>query len=513
MQPFSAQFPMPNNILLEQSAPWARLLKIGEAQRSATRASLAPRRVITGHACYDYSYQGLEDGTLSTLMDLASALRVEEQRDALFSGAIINRSENRPALHTALRRNTPFSLLIGSEDVGESVAKTRARMRDISTEVQKSASITDIVHIGIGGSELGPRLVYNALKDSYPGAKTLRFVANIDPLALERALHGLDPRHTLVLVVSKTFGTLETLANARRAKDWLGKFTNHLFALTGNTKAAQDFGIADQNILPIPEWVGGRYSVWSAAGFCLSLTFGHNVFEDLLHGATLADAHFCTAPPEQNIPVLMALITLWNRSVLGRGALAILPYDERLADFPAYFRQMEMESNGKGVGQDGRALTCASAPVVFGDVGTNGQHAFYQMLHQGQDIIPAEFILCAKVPGDAKARTALHANALAQAEALWVGESHPSALHKHCPGGRPSSILILPDLSPLTAGYLLALHEHRVFVEGALWGINSFDQWGVELGKKRAQAIMEEKNGRSSLTKSLLGIIENFDAH
>jgi glucose-6-phosphate isomerase len=374
------------------------------------------------------------------------------------------------------------------------------------------------VHVGIGGSDLGPRLVWEALKP-LDAPVTLRFAANVDGSDIAAALHGLEPAETLVVAVSKTFTTQETMANALAARDWLRGALGpggdaHLVAVSANPEAVAAFGVSPERLFAFRDWVGGRFSVWSAVGLSCVIGLGPEAFEAFLDGAAAMDAHFLSAPFAANAPVLLALAQVFNRDGLGRGARAVIPYSRRLRLLPAFLQQLEMESNGKRVGMDGRPVARATAPVVFGEPGTNGQHAFFQMLHQGTDVVPLEFIGVAhNDEGPPGAHAKLLSNLLAQAEALMVGRSEADvraelkgkgvsaadievlAPQRAFPGDRPSSLIMMDQLTPQALGALIALYEHKVLVEGVLWGVNSFDQWGVELGKVMAGRILPELEG------------------
>ncbi len=378
-----------------------------------------------------------------------------------------------------------------------------------------------VVHIGIGGSDLGPRLVWEALRPLDEPFQ-LRFAGNVDGFEIAQALHGLDPAETLVIAVSKTFTTQETLANAEAARDWLRaalgpEADRHLVAVSANPDAARAFGVAAERVFAFSDWVGGRYSVWSAVGLSCAIGLGWDAFAGFLAGGAAMDAHFTSAPLDRNAPALLALAHLYNRDGLGRGARAVIPYAQRLRLLPAFLQQLEMESNGKRVGWDGKPARHSTSSVVFGEPGTSGQHAFFQQLHQGTDIVPVDFIAVTRADdGPAGAQTKLLANALAQAEALMVGRPEaevreelkakgldPAAIdvlapQRTFPGDRPSVTILMDRLTPERLGALIALYEHKVFVEGVIWGINSFDQWGVELGKAMANRILPELEGAAA---------------
>ncbi|MGQ0510504.1 MAG: glucose-6-phosphate isomerase [Betaproteobacteria bacterium] len=417
----------------------------------------------------DYSRQRLGGLTIGLLAQLLEERGFDQWRAALLEGAIVNLTENRAAWHTALR---------AGETAPDEVKAALAAMEKIGAGLP---GIRRVVNLGIGGSDFGPRLAYGALRAQR--IREARFVASPDPAALAGALEGAEPDSTLFVVVSKTFTTAETLANAEAAKRWGAK---HFIAVSNNTDAARRFGAAE--VLPMPEWVGGRYSLWSTAGFAAFAALGAERFGELLAGARDMDWHFASAPPQKNLPVLMALIGAWNVNFLDCGTHAVLPYAHALRLLPAHLQQLEMESNGKRVDHRGNELAYATAPVVWGAEGTPSQHSFHQLLHQGTQIVPADFI-------DPGVSALLSANARAQADALALGTADPSLPpHRQYPGNRPSSILSMPGLGARSLGALLAAWEHKVFTQGVLWNVNSFDQWGVELGKKLANDLL--KGGR-----------------
>jgi glucose-6-phosphate isomerase len=469
----------------------------------------------------DLSKQPWSAAGLEAALDLARAAGVEAAREALFAGEAVNASEGRAALHMALRAKPGAAFAAQGQPVSRDVEAGRAAIAAFATAVRSGEirgatgkPFAAVVHIGIGGSDLGPRLVWEALRPLLPPI-SLRFAANVDGAEIAAALAGLDPATTLVIAASKTFTTLETLANLEAARAWLGGATGaQVVAVTANAEAARASGIAEDRIFAFTDWVGGRYSVWSAVGLCCAIGLGWEAFEALLAGAEAMDAHFRAAPLDRNAPVLLAAAHVFNRNGLGRPARAVIPYAKRLALLPAYLQQLEMESNGKRVTAAGEPVSRATATVVFGDAGTNAQHAFFQFLHQGTDIVPVDFIAVAAADeGPPGAQARLNANAVAQAEALMIGRPESEVRHelaaKGLPthevetlapqraflGDRPSSFILLPRLNPGSLGALLALYEHKTFVEGVLWGINSFDQWGVELGKTLAARVLAEFEG------------------
>lgn len=436
---------------------------------------------------FDYSRHRVTDKTVALLTKLAQACDVEGWRRKMFSGEALNNSENRAVLHVALRGSTDKTLTVDGESVSGFVEDVLQKIQKTSDRIRRDKKITDVVNIGIGGSDLGTRMVYRALEPMADGPH-LHFVANVDSAAIDGVLKTLQPETTLFVVVSKSFTTLETLANAQAAKAWLGRNSveDHFLAVSDNVKDAKAFGIAPDNIFPLRKWIGGRYSIWSAVGLPVAIAFGFENFKKFLNGARDMDQHFLGSPLDKNMPVLMALLGIWYRNFFDCRAHAILPYAENLEHLPAWMQQLDMESNGKSVSRDGIALNYATSPVIFGEPGTNGQHAFFQALHQGTDIIPADFILNA-----VSKPVALNANALAQAQGLMEGRDNPGQPHRHYPGNRPSSVLVLDRLDAYHLGLLMALYEHKIFVQGVIWNINSFDQWGVELGKVLSNDIAQ----------------------
>jgi len=441
----------------------------------------------------DLSKQPWDRAAFDAALALAKACDVEAARARLFAGEAVNVTEGRAVLHPALRAPDGADFKAKGQPVSREVEAGRAKMRDFVAEV-RAGPIRTVLHIGIGGSDLGPRLVWEALKPLTPKID-LRFVANVDGAEFAQATAGLDPATTLVIVVSKTFTTQETMANARAAREWLGG-KGQFAAVSANVVEAVKFGVPENRVFAFWDWVGGRYSVWSAVGLSCAIALGWEAFEGFLAGAAAMDAHFTSTPLEKNAPVLLALAHVLNRNGLGRPNRAVVPYAQRLRLLPAFLQQLEMESNGKSVDLDGAPVARATAASVFGDAGTNGQHAFFQLLHQGTDIIPVDFIAVAKTDeGPAGMHEMLLANCLAQAEALMVGQPKAAEPYRVFGGNRPSNMILLDRLTPQTLGALIALYEHKTFVEGVLWHINSFDQFGVELGKKLATGILAELTG------------------
>lgn len=477
---------------------------------------------------FDYSKNKITDETVTLLLDLAQAQKVEDWRDQMFQGAAINITEKRAVLHTALRRPKDDSVMVDDEDIMPFIHDVLARMRDFSEEVRNGSwkghtgkPLTDIVNIGIGGSDLGPYMVCEALRPYTPPHIHMHFVSNVDGTHLCETLKRLNPETTLFIIASKTFTTQETMANARAAKAWLIEnlgepscVSRHVCALSTNMAAATDFGIDENNIFPFRDWVGGRYSLWSAIGLSICMATGFDNFRKLLDGAQRMDEHFRTAPLNRNIPVLMAMIGIWYRNFWDAASYAVLPYDQYLHRFPAFLQQMDMESNGKSVDRDNAPITdYQTGPVLFGEPGTNGQHAFYQLIHQGTDLIPCDFIGAKKSHNPLGNQHALLLNnMLAQSQALMLGRTLEEAggnPHRVFSGNRPSNTIVLDEVSPFTLGMLIALYEHKVFVQGIVWNINSFDQFGVELGKELAGKL-EKEDGQmfDSSTQGLLNSLK-----
>ncbi|NUP04652.1 MAG: glucose-6-phosphate isomerase [Polyangiaceae bacterium] len=491
----------------------------------------------------DYSKQRADASTIALLCALARDAGLETHRDRMFAGERINTTENRPVLHVALRNRSGRAIMVDGEDVMPLVNRALEHMRTASDAVRSGAHrgytghrIEDVVNIGIGGSDLGPLMVTEALKPYGNGGPRVHFVSNVDGTHMAETLRGLDPTRTLFLVASKTFTTQETLENAKTARAWfLERAKNekhvakHFFALSTNTKEVSAFGIAPENMFVFWDWVGGRYSLWSSIGLSIAMAVGFDRFEELLEGAHVIDEHFRTAPLEKNVPALLGLLGIWNASFWGSACHAVLPYDQYLHRLPAYLQQADMESNGKGLRADGGPVGCDTGPVLFGEPGTNGQHAFYQLIHQGTRVIPCDFLIAAQSHNPlGRHQELLLANVLAQAEALMRGKTVAEARaeleasgakgdldllarHKSFSGSRPSTLFLYDRLDPRTLGAIIALYEHRVFVMGSIWGINSFDQWGVELGKQLANKILPElasgaaKGAHDGSTSGLIG--------
>ncbi|VWX58109.1 Glucose-6-phosphate isomerase [Burkholderiales bacterium 8X] len=428
----------------------------------------------------------------SMLLDLARECGLEAHRDAMFAGEHINATEDRAVLHTLLRTPADAEVPAALQPALRDVHATLDAMLAYAEAVRADHTITDVVNIGIGGSDLGPQMVVRALAPYVAPGKRFHFVSNVDGHELDGVLRDLAPEHTLFIVASKTFTTAETMTNARSAKQWFERsgsvdVARHFAALTTNVEAAKAFGI--DTTFGFWDWVGGRYSLWSAIGLSIALAIGADGFRALLAGAHEMDEHFRTAPLDQNLPVRLALLDVWYRNFHGFSSRGIAPYHSALQRLPAYLQQLEMESNGKQVDVAGSTLGFGTSPVLWGEPGTNGQHAYFQMLHQGTDVVPLEFIAVRDPSHQLDGHHAkLLANALAQAQALMVGQADAGG-HRNFPGNRPSSFFVFDQLTPAALGAFIALYEHRVFTSGALWGINSFDQWGVELGKVLAKDL------------------------
>ncbi|MCE0506490.1 glucose-6-phosphate isomerase [Roseivivax sp. GX 12232] len=486
---------------------------------------------------FDYSKTQLDEQIRAALLTLARERGLEARREAMFTGHPINETEGRAVLHTALRNLDGGPVHVDGEDVMPEVRETLSRMEGLAAEIRAS-DVTDVVNIGIGGSDLGPAMAYKALGPYCDGPRC-HFVSNVDGADIADTLRGLDPETTLFIVASKTFTTIETMTNARTARAWLmdrevspeGRFV----ALSSNQEKAAEWGIPPERTFGFADWVGGRYSMWGPIGLSLMIAMGGEAFRAFLRGGQEVDRHFEAAELHENLPVLLALVGIWHNQVLGHATRAVLPYDDRLARLPAYFQQLEMESNGKRVAMDGSDLPFDSGPVVWGEPGTNGQHAFYQLIHQGTRVIPCEFLLAAR--GHEQDLRHHHdlliANCLAQSEALMRGrdleeargkvagqfegaELERQARHRVFPGNRPSVTLVYPQLTPEVLGKIVALYEHRVFVEGVILGINSFDQWGVELGKELANSLgpvvtgEADASGKDGSTRQLVDFVHLY---
>jgi glucose-6-phosphate isomerase len=502
-------------------------------------------RITVDGMMLDYAKNRVTDETLSLLVDLAYQQNLEEMRDAMYRGERINITEDRAVLHVALRNRVDRPILVDGQDVMPGVHEVLARMyafchkvRDGEWRGYDGQAITDIVNIGIGGSDLGPVMVTQALTPWHHPHLAAHFVSNVDGTHIAEVLRRVDPATTLFIIASKTFTTQETLANAHTARDWFlanggsaDDVAKHFVAVSTNATEVAKFGIDTDNMFGFWDWVGGRYSLWSSIGLPIALMVGPEKFGELLAGAHAMDEHFRTAPLAKNMPVIMGLLGVWYGNFFGAAAHAVLPYDQYLARLPAYLQQLDMESNGKSVDRQGNSVDYATGPIIFGEPGTNGQHAFYQLIHQGTHLIPCDFI----APIQSQNPTGRHhamllSNTLAQTEALMrgknadevraelskEGKSGPAldALlpHKIFTGNRPTNTILVDQLDPYRLGMLVALYEHKVFVQGVIWNINSFDQWGVELGKQLAKVILPELEGEApkphdASTAGLIGVV------
>ena len=497
---------------------------------------------------FDYSKNRITGKTIRLLLALAGEAQLREWIGRMFSGEKINVTEQRAVLHTALRNRSGGPVIVDGKDVMPAVNRELSKMRDLVRRVREGdwrgytgKPITDVVNIGIGGSDLGPVMASEALRPYWKKGLTAHFVSNVDGTHLAETLKRVSADTTLFCVASKTFTTLETITNARSARTWLvqafgtdASVSRHFVAMSTNAEAVAAFGIDVRNMFEFWDWVGGRYSLWSVIGLPIALAIGMENFEALLAGAHDIDEHFRNAPPEANIPVIMGLLGIWYHNFFGAETHAILPYDQYLHRFAAYLQQADMESNGKSVDRDGRSvLDYTTGPVVWGEPGTNGQHAFYQLIHQGTRLIPADFLAPAQSQNPlGNHHRILLANFFAQTEALMRGKTAEEARieleragldrdaierllpHKVFPGNRPTNSLIFRKLDPRTLGRLVALYEHKIFVQGIIWNVNSFDQWGVELGKQLAQTILLELDGEASVAahdSSTNGLINYFN--
>ncbi len=505
---------------ISQTEIWRRLADHATAIEGATLAQLfaddpgraASLTVEAAGLHVDFSKNRMTVETRDLLVELAATADVAGRRDAMFAGARINTTEDRSVLHTALRRPKGDSLIVEGVDVVADVHRVLDKMAAFSDEVRRGRwvgatgrPIEAVVNIGIGGSDLGPAMAYRALRPHSDRDRTFRFVSNIDPTDLHEALVDLDPATTMFIVVSKTFGTIETLTNARSARAWLTgalgeeAVAKHFVAVSTSAERVAEFGIDTTNMFEFWDWVGGRYSVPSAVGLSLMLAIGPDGFHRFLAGMREMDEHFLSAPPERNLPMLMGLLGVWYTNFFAAQSTAVLPYADHLSRFPAYLQQLDMESNGKGVDREGRTVIVDSGPIVWGEPGTNGQHAFYQLIHQGTRLIPADFIGFSHATDPIGAHhDLLMANLFAQTEALAFGQDHDDPQRRFT-GNRPTTTILGDRLDPEALGRLIALYEHKVFTMGTIWGINSFDQFGVELGKVLAVAIEPELAGDGDL--------------
>ncbi len=539
-----------NSTPLTQSTAWQALQKHYGAARSMRLQDLFrddPGRfdrfhVQTGELFLDFSKNLVTDETMDLLFRLARQARVEEWRDRMFAGDRINTTENRAVLHTALRNRSNHPVMVDGQDVMPLVNRQLERMASLSHAVRNGewlgftgSRITDVVNLGIGGSDLGPMMVVEALKAYARDDLRVHFVSNVDGTHLAETIKHLQPQSTLFIVASKTFTTQETLANAHSARQWLldglggnnKAVASHFVAVSTNRQEVEKFGINPDNMLEFWDWVGGRYSLWSSIGLSIAIAIGMDGFYELLAGAHAMDTHFANSPLEQNMPVIMAMLGVWYNNFFGASSMAVLPYDQYLHRFPAFLQQLDMESNGKRTDRQGRVVDYQTGPVVWGEPGTNGQHAFFQLLHQGTKLIPCDFIAPARTHNPiGRHHRILLANFIAQTEALMKGKDESQVRaemttagagagaapgtneqllpHRVFTGNHPTNTILISRLTPSTMGSLIALYEHKVMVQGVVWNINSFDQWGVELGKQLARRILVElESGRGAeLTSS-----------
>jgi len=487
-----------------------------------------------GPLLLDFSKNLINDQAFGLLMNLLKSTKVPEMRDAMFSGQKINFTENRSVLHIALRNRSNTPIMVDGQDVMPSVNAVLAHMREFTDQVRSGKwkgytgkAITDCVNIGIGGSDLGPVMVTEALKQ-YQCGPTSHFVSNIDGTHMAETLKKLDPETTLFIIASKTFTTQETITNALSAKLWFlerakdeSAVAKHFVALSTNATKCKEFGIDEANMFEFWDWVGGRYSLWSAIGMSIAIMVGMDNFEAMLDGAHYMDQHFMTAPPEQNVPMILAALGIWYSNFFGAQSYTILPYDQYLHRFPAYFQQGDMESNGKYITRDGQKVDYSTGSIVWGEPGTNGQHAFYQLIHQGTHMIPCDFLISVETLNPIQGglhHKILLSNFLAQTEALMLGKGEAEVEkelvasgmdkaqvdrikpHKVFQGNKPSNSIVYQKLTPFNLGMMLAMYEHKIFTQGIVWDINSFDQWGVELGKVLAKAILPELSTSSPVT-------------
>lgn len=523
---------------LTSQPQWHRLSELAASVKDAHMRdwfSQDPSRAKTmqAEACgifLDYSKNRVTDEVMTSLFELAEAQGLSAQRDAMFGGQHINSTENRAVLHTALRNFSGEPVMVDGKDVMPEVQATLDKIQKFTETVHSGSHlgytgkpVKQVVAIGIGGSFLGPKIMTEALKPYRSDAVKVHFVANVDGCHIHDVLSSLDHEETLVVMSSKSFSTQETLQNTQTAKQWFlsaggtqEDIAKHFVAVSSNVKAATDFGIAEENIFPMWDWVGGRYSLWSAIGLPISLSLGFDNFKGLLEGAHEMDKHFKNAPLESNLPVIMAMLGVWYRNFFDAQSTVMLPYYHYLRGLPAYVQQLDMESNGKQVTKQGDVVDYATGPIIWGSEGTNGQHSFHQLIHQGTSLIPADFMLPLHVPNQNDTHHAMLAsNCFGQAQALMQGKTFDEcytdladegldadtrkhiAQHKTMPGNKPSNTLLFEKLDPVTLGALVALYEHKVFVQGVIWQVNSFDQWGVELGKELGNQVLDGIQGNA----------------
>ena len=541
----------------DRTAAWSALARHHETVRGLHMRDLFARdperfprfTLEVGDLFLDYSKNRITHETVALLVELARACGVPELRDAQLSGEPINVTEGRAVLHTALRNCSDRPVVVDGVDVMPEIRRVLTHMEEFTEQVRSGAwtghtgrPMEHVVNIGIGGSDLGPVMVTEALGSYGHPRLTPHFVSNVDGTHLAETLRKVDPETTLFVVASKTFTTQETLMNARSARDWFlaregadeAAIARHFVAVSTNEEGVRDFGIDPANMFGFWDWVGGRYSLWSAIGLPIALSVGMERFRELLEGAHLMDEHFRTAPLAENMPAILALLGVWYSNFFGAASHAVLPYDQYLHRFPAYLQQADMESNGKSVDREGRQVEWDTGPVVWGEPGTNGQHAFFQLLHQGTRLVPCDFLApCRSRNPLGEHHDVLISNFLAQTEALMRGRTQEEvegamtaqgvdpariaelAPHRTFPGNRPSNTLLFDELTPRTLGSLIALYEHKIFVQGVIWNVNSYDQWGVELGKELAGTVLQEVQGRDPVTghdASTNGLIQRYRA-
>jgi glucose-6-phosphate isomerase len=505
--------------------------------------------ILFNDILFDFSKHRITDETLRLLLNLAKERDVQGWAEKMFKGESINLTENRAVLHTALRNRSKRPILVDGKNVMPDINEVLGRMRKFSNDVRNGEwkgfsgkPITDVVNIGIGGSDLGPAMVTEALLDYHRPNINFHFVSNIDSTQMFETNRHLNPETTLFIIASKTFTTQETMTNARSAREWFmsiakdeSAIPRHFVAISTNTDEVIKFGISPELMFEFWDWVGGRYSMWSAIGLSIVIAIGMNRFEELLQGAHEMDEHFRNAPLEKNLPVIMGMLGIWYNNFFGADTHAIIPYDQYLRRLPAYVRQLDMESNGKRVDREGKPVDYATGPIIWGELGSNGQHAFFQLIHQSERLIPADYIAMIENKHPiGEHQTILLANFFAQTEALMRGKNAQEVAeelkaeglneeqikhllpHKIFPGNKPSNSIVLQNLDPKTLGSLIAFYEHKVFVQGIIWNINSFDQWGVELGKQLAKVIQPELSGSNQVTShdcSTNSLINYYKAH
>ncbi|MEM6811062.1 MAG: glucose-6-phosphate isomerase [Pseudomonadota bacterium] len=517
-----------------EKSSWQKLTKLASELQTKRTVDLFDESRVQNFTIenerlvFDYSKQKVTSDVRNTLIDLLKESDFESKRDAMFNGDAINHTEGRAVLHTALRRPETDSVSVKGENIIPVVHHTLMRIKEISDQLQNGTLqgatgkiIDTVISIGIGGSDLGPRMICQALKSQYQTKIKTHFVSNIDGEDIQSTIKQCNPETSLIIVISKSFTTQETLTNAITAREWLtnalpekSDSSMHYLCVSANVKAAKDFGITEHNIYPMWDWVNGRFSLWSAVGISISLSFGFDVFRALLDGAYEADQNFFNNDFDQNIAILLALLGIWNVNFLGHNSHALLPYTEKLKYMPAYIQQLEMESNGKTINNQGDAITdYNTCPVIFGEVGTNGQHSFYQLLHQGTQKVPCDFIGILKDDSElAHHHKLLLSHMLAQGQAMLQGRQNPDQPYRYFDGDIPSTTMLFHEMSAKSLGYLIALYEHKTFTQGVIWNVNSFDQFGVELGKELAKKLeSEDVSDADPSTKSLFSKISSFN--